>query len=64
MNNVVLKLIFSFVCGAILGLLVLYGIDRECARRDYEIGVEADDCIFKSNCKFYNDQMKGDFFRG
>ena len=62
--KILFQMIFALVCGAFLGLLALYGIDRECARRDYESGQKALDCIFESNCRFYNDQMKGDFFRG
>lgn len=62
--KILFKMILALVCGALLGLLALYGIDRECARRDYESGQKAADCIFDSNCKFYNDQKKGDFFRG
>ena len=56
-------MIFAFVCGVFLGLLALYGIDREVARREHENGLEAVDCIFESNCRFYNRQAS-EFFRG
>lgn len=62
--KILLKMILALVCGGFLGFVVLYGIDRECARRDYENGLESVDCIFESNCSFYNNQMKGEFFRG
>lgn len=58
-----MKMIFAFVCGVFLGLLALYGIDREVARREHENGLEAVDCIFESNCRFYNRQAS-EFFRG
>lgn len=61
--TMILKMIFALVCGALLGLLALYGIDRECARRDYESGQKAVDCIFESNCNHYNSQ-RTDFFKG
>ena len=57
------KMILALVCGALLGLLALYGIDRECARRDYESGQKAVDCIFEQNCAYFNNQ-KSDFFKG
>lgn len=61
--NILFKMILALVCGALLGLLALYGIDRECARRDYESGQKAVDCIFESNCNYYNSQ-RTDFFKG
>ena len=57
-------MILALLGGLLIAFLALYGIDRECARRDYESGQKAVDCIFESNCKFYNDQMKGGFFKG
>ena len=58
------KMILAILGGLLIAFVVLYGIDRECARRDYESGQKAVDCIFESNCKFYNEQMKGRFFKG
>jgi hypothetical protein len=49
--------------GLLIAFLFIYGIDRELARRDYESGQEAIDCIFESNCEYYNSQ-KTEFFKG
>ena len=47
---------FLLIFGACLFLVYagLYGIDREAARQDYLQGKEAKNCIFQSNCKYYN----------
>ena len=62
-----MKTIFTMILAILGGLLVafvvLYGIDRECARRDNERGEKAVDCIFESNCEYYNSQ-RTDFFKG
>ena len=62
--KILFKMILALLCGAGLDLLLLYGVDRHIASREHADGLEAVDCVFENNCKFYNDQMKGDFFRG
>jgi len=56
-------LIVATFGGLLISFLFIYGIDRELARRDYESGQEAIDCIFESNCEYYNSQ-RTDFFKG
>ena len=56
-------MILAILGGLLIAFVVLYGIDRECARRDYESGQEAIGCIFESNCEYYNSQ-RTDFFKG
>ena len=57
------------IFGAFVGLLaflvaVLGCIDREQARQDFLNGEKAQDCIFKTNCDFYNKQLGNNYFRG
>ena len=58
----------DYVFGAIimLGLLlyiasifygVLYGIDRTIAMHDNEKGIRAENCLFQSNCDYYNERL-------
>lgn len=61
--KILFEMILAILGGLLVAFVVLYGIDRECARRDYESGLESVDCIFKQNCDYYNSQRK-DFFKG
>lgn len=41
---------------------ITFGVDRELARRDYEKYTTTQEelivgCIFKTNCKYYNDML-------
>lgn len=53
-------LIFSGFLALIAG--VTFGVDRELARRDFERYSKTQEelivgCIFKTNCKYYNDLL-------
>lgn len=61
--KILFKMILAILGGLLVAFVVLYGIDRECARRDYESGQKAVDCVFESNCNYYNRQ-RTDFFKG
>lgn len=50
-----------------IGFCVVAGLDREQARRDYlkvinheDDMVSVDGCIFKFNCDYYNNMLKGE----
>lgn len=62
--KLILKCLFAVLCGFGLAVLCLYGIDRHLASRENAEGLEAVDCIFQSNCDYYNSKMNGKFFRG
>ena len=57
------------IFGAFVGMLaflvaVLGCMDREQARQDFLKGEKAQDCIFQTNCDFYNKQLGNNYFRG
>lgn len=55
MKSKIMYGILIIVCPIMLFTALLYGIDRESARNDYLKGKEANNCIFQSNCDYYND---------
>lgn len=52
------------ILGVIVGFVavaIIFGIDRELARRDYVNGDMATACIFEANCDHYNAMALDDF---
>ena len=52
----------GIVIGIIASVLVLFGIDAEVARKDYNNNVEQckpiDGCLFDMNCRKYNNMIE------
>ena len=60
-----MKLLFYVLLVGLIGLVTLFGLDREIARRDYlsivnheSDLVSVDGCLLKMNCDYYNDLLK------
>lgn len=65
--------IFKYIIIAIVSIMlayvgILYGVDREVARRDYikkvEICKPIDNCLFSSNCNHYNKMIEQECKKG
>ena len=62
-----MKLLFYFLFVGLIGLITLFGLDREVARQDYlsivnheSDLVSVDGCLLKMNCDYYNNLLKGE----
>ena len=54
-----MKILIYIILSCLILLLLLAGLDREIARRDYIAGNKVENCIFKTNCNYYNNLLKG-----
>lgn len=62
-----MKLLFYVLLVGLIGLVTLFGLDREIARRDYlsivnheSDLVSVDGCLLQMNCDYYNNMLKGE----
>lgn len=61
----IMKLLFYVLLVGLIGLITLFGLDREMARQDYlsivnneSDLVSVDGCLLQMNCDYYNDLLK------
>lgn len=62
-----MKNIITIIIGLGIAFCIVLGLDREMARQDYlrvvnheSDMVSVDGCMFKMNCDYYNNMLKGE----